>query len=167
MMSFEPKRYLGLILLYMVATGGCKPAADPTQAASRSALPHGRNRLTGRFYRPGPRRLLLPGRTSRSLGDPDKGITGPKRGASVTGESGHNRENRRWMSVSPRPSNDDCIAGKVEAVTSGRVFISGQLEVISPNPGYQADSAFPGKMASLSKTTGIVMLLATELYLQQ
>lgn len=155
MMNFKPKRSLAVFLLYMVATAGCKPAVDPTQPAPRSALSHGRNRLTGGFYRPanrgGPRRFHLPGGTSRSLGDKDEDITGRIRGpavTSVTDESDKNSENP--MSVSPRPSSDDCLAGKVEAVTPGRVFISGQLEVINPNVGYQADSAFPGEMALFS-----------------
>lgn len=66
--------------------------------------------------------------------------------ASVTGEIDQDRENLRLMSVLPGPISDECKAGKVEAVTPGRLFISGQLEVISPNVGYQADSDFPGGM---------------------
>lgn len=138
MMNFKPKRYWAAFLLCMVATAGSKPAADPT-------------RLTGGLYHPanrrGPRRFHLSGRTSRSLGDTDADITGRIRGPPMSsGESGHNRETMRRMSVSPRPARGDCIAGEVEAVTPGRIFISGQLEVISPNVGYQADSAFPGEM---------------------
>lgn len=146
MMNFNSKRYLAVFLLYVVATAGCKPADNPAQRASQSAFPLGRNRLTWGFYDPsnrgGPRRLLPPGRTSRSLGDTEEDVPGQIRGAAVTGE---NRENLRRMSAVPRPPRDDCTAGKVEAVTPGRVFISGQLEVISPNAGYQADSAFPGE----------------------
>lgn len=150
MMNFKPKRYWAAFLLYIVATAGGKPAADPTQPAPRSALPHGRNRLTGGFYHPanrrGPRRIHLPGRTSRSLGDAGEDTSGRIRGPAVSsGEIGHNREIMRRMSVSPRPASGDCVAGRVEAVTPGRVFISGQLEIISPNVGYQADSAFPGE----------------------
>lgn len=173
-MNFKPKRYLAVFLLYMVATAGCKPAADPIQPAPRAALPHGRNRLTGGFCRPAnrgdPRRFHLPGRTSRSPGNTDEDITGRIRGpavTSVTGESDQNRENLRRMSSSPRPTSDDCIAGKVEAVTPGRVFISGQLEVISPNVGYQADSAFPGEMDLFSFPGTTDIYIATEIYLQQ
>lgn len=147
-MNFKLKRYFAVFLLYVVATASCKPAGDPTQPALRSALPLARNRLTGGFYHPANGFHLL-GRTSRSLGDTAEDITGRIRGpavASVTDENGQNREKLRRMSVSSRPSSDDCIAGKVEAVTPGRVFISGQLEVINPNMGYQADSAFQGEM---------------------
>lgn len=168
MMDFKPERYLTVFLVYMVAAAGCKPAADSTQPAPRS----GRNRLTRGFYRPadrgGPRRFHLPRRTSRGLGDTDEAIAGRIRGpavASVTGERGRNRENLKRLSVSPRPSTDDCLAGKVETVTPGRVFISGQLDIISPNVGYQADSAFPGEMELFFPS--VLMLIATDLLLQQ
>lgn len=153
-MDFKPKRYLTVFLLYMVATAGCKPAADPTQPDPRPALPHGRNRLTGGLCR-----FHLPGRTSRSPGNTDEDTTGRMRGAAVASGRDQSRENQRRMSASPRPTSDDCTAGKVEAVTPGRVFISGQLEVRSPNGGYQADSAFPGELDLFSKNHGYIFVI--------
>lgn len=165
-MNFKPKRYFfAIFLLCTVATAGSKPSADPTQPTPRAAWPHDRNRLlsnTGGLYRPANRgdgrrfRLDLPPREgSRGLGDVPGERTGrPRRPGvtSVTGEGARSRKNPRRVLVSPRPPTDDCVAGKVESVTPGRVYISGQLEVSPPNVGYQADSAFPG-----DKITGIFL----------
>lgn len=156
-MNFNAKRYyLAVFLLYTVATAGNTPSADPTQPVPRSAWPHDRNRLlpsTGGLYRPTNRgdgrrfRLdLPPTERSRGPGDVPGERTGRLRGpgvTSVTGEGVRSRKNPRRVLVSPRPPTDDCVAGKVESVTPGRVYISGQLEVSPPNVGYQADSAFP------------------------
>lgn len=153
-MTFKEKRcYLAVFLLYTVATASCKPSVDSTPPA-----PQDRDRLlpsTRGPYRPvtrgGRRRIrldLTPGGRSRGLGDVPVDRSGQLRESAVTSgtdEGVKNRENPRRELVSPGHPNDDCVAGKVESVTPGRVYISGQLDFTAPNVGYQADSAIPGE----------------------
>lgn len=155
-MTFKEKRYLAVFLLYTVATASCKPSVDPTPPA-----PQDRDRLlpsTEGPYRPatrgGRRRLRLdlpPGGGPIGLGDVSGDRGGHLRGSAATSgtdEGVKNRENPRRESVSPGTPSDDCVAGKVESVTPGRVYISGQLDFTPPNVGYQADSAIPGEKTS-------------------
>lgn len=159
-MTFEAKRYyLAVFLLCTVATASCDPSVDPTPPA-----PHDRDRdrllpSTGGPYRPanrgGRRRIRLdlpPGGRSRGLGAASGDGSGRVRAVtSVTGEGVRNRESpRRELLVSPGPPRDDCVAGKVESVTPGRVYISGQLDLAGPNVGYQADSTSPGEKTAIS-----------------
>lgn len=153
-MTFKEKRcYLAVFLLCTVATASCKPSVDPTPPA-----PQDRDRLLpstrgpyGPATRGGRRRIRLdlpPGGRSRGLGDLSGDRSGLIRGSAVTSgtdEGVKNRENPRMELVSPGPPSDDCVAGKVESVTPGRVYISGQLDFTAPNAGFQADSAFPGE----------------------
>lgn len=153
-MTFKEKRcYLVVFLLCTVATATCKASGDPTPPA-----PQERDRLlpsTRGPYRPatrgGRRRIRLdlpPGGSSRGLGDVSGDRSGQLRGSAVasgTDEGVKNRENSRRELMSPGPPSDDCVVGKVELVTPGRVYISGQLEFTDPNVAYQADSAFSGE----------------------
>ncbi|XP_029692796.1 uncharacterized protein isoform X1 [Takifugu rubripes] len=142
-MTFKAKRcYLAVFLLYTVAAASCKPSVDPTPPAPQDRerlLPSARGPYRS-ATRGGRRRIRLdlpPGGRSRGLGDASGDRSGQIRGSAVTSGT--------MELVSPGPPSDDCVAGKVESVTPGRVYISGQLDFTLPNVGYQADSTFPGQ----------------------
>lgn len=161
-MTFKEKRWcLALFLLHTVATATGKPSVDPTPLASQD-----RDQLfpsTRGPYRPatrgGRRRMRLdlpPGGRSRGLGDVSGDRKGQIRGSAVTfgtDEGVKNRENARRELASPGHPSDDCVAGKVESVTPGRVYISGQLDITALNVALQADSAFPGEKTTDFDTT--------------
>lgn len=156
---------LPVFLPYTVATAACEPS-EPKQPPLRSASPPDWDRLSpsgggldGPAKPAGGGRLrpdLKPRSQGHVSGDRAGWIRGPA-ATSVTGESVKKRGDVGQATV--------CVAGQVESVTPGRVYVSGQLEVTRPIGGHQADS---GEAVS-PKATGLSLFIpvAAELKLRQ
>lgn len=146
------------ITITVLSVGLCKPPVTSSPPGSHTALHNDTKRVSASAAgldpsanRGGKRRVRvdkLPAGESGSL-EETSGQMIQSSMSSVTDRSVKNREKPSktegdWTFVSPGPPLGDCDTGMVEAVTQGRLSVTSQLEVSSPNVGYQADSADSG-----------------------
>lgn len=147
------------ITITVLSVGFCKPSITSLPPGSHAALHNDTKRvlasaagLAHSANRGGKRRVRVdtpPAGEPRSLEETFGQMIQPSM-SSVTDRSVKHREKPSqteggWTFVSPGPPRGDCDTGVVEAVTLGRLSVTGQLEVSSPNVGHQADSADSGK----------------------
>lgn len=156
------------ITITALSVGFCKPSVTSAPPGSHTALQNDTKRLLASAAglahsanRGGKRRVrvdTLPAGESGSL-EETSGHMIQSSMSSVTARSVKNRGKPRqpeggWPLVSPGPPEGDCDTGVVEAVTQGRLSVTGQLEASSPNVGYQADSAESGNSRYTSVIRG-------------